>query len=539
MSIVLLLTSCFVYAGWRLWQWCVRGSPLDNLPGPPQGSFLLGNINELSNRQSWKYWRNHSATYGPVAKVSGFIGMRMVSVYDPKALYSVLTKDVEFYPKHTTPSDDLPLLLGPGLFTTNGEQHRKQRKALNPVFSAAHLRSMTHIFYDLTRKVQRAIGERIGEDARVVDIDGWMARTTLEMLGQAGLGYSFDDFQQDSADHFGESLKNFFPVFFRVPFISFLIPALSCYFPEWTIRTMLRWFPHPDVGRVMEIADTMAQRSKEIIDEKRRLLLQGDEAFVQQVGAGKDLMSILLRRNMAASEAERLSDPELVAQLSTFTLAGMDTTSNALCRVLHLLAERPEAQGRLRTEILEARATLGTDDIPYDDLVKLPYLDAICRETLRLYAPVTVTVRRAAKDMALPVSNPIRGQDGSLMNEVPIPKGTFVIINCQGSNCNREWWGEDVYEWRPERWMEPLPPALEKARVPGIASNLMTFVGGPRSCIGFKFSELEMKVVVSVLVASFKFELTDQPIMWNSSAVTYPTMGDSPNPEMLLRLTRL
>ena len=56
---------------------------------------------------------------------------------------------------------------------------------------------------------------------------------------------------------------------------------------------MLRWFPHPDVRRVMEIADTMAQRSKEIIDEKRRLLAEGDEAFVQEVGAGKDLMSIL------------------------------------------------------------------------------------------------------------------------------------------------------------------------------------------------------------------------------------------------------
>ena len=86
-----------------------------------------------------------------------------------------------------------------------------------------------------------------------------------------------------------------------MPFISFLIPALSCYIPEWTIRTMLRWFPHPDVRRVMEIADTMAQRSKEIIDEKRRLLLQGDEAFVQQVGAGKDLMSILRKCPSAKS----------------------------------------------------------------------------------------------------------------------------------------------------------------------------------------------------------------------------------------------
>ena len=64
---------------------------------------------------------------------------------------------------------------------------------------------------------------------------------------------------------------------------------------------MLRWFPHPDVRRVMEIADTMAQRSKEIIDEKRRLLLQGDEAFVQQVGAGKDLMSILRKSPSAKS----------------------------------------------------------------------------------------------------------------------------------------------------------------------------------------------------------------------------------------------
>ena len=60
----------------------------------------------------------------------------------------------------------------------------------------------------------------------------------------------------------------------------------------------------------------------------------------------------------------------------------MDTTSNALARTLHLLAEHQDAQDKMRAELFEAS---GTEDIPYDQLVALPYLDAVCRETLRLY----------------------------------------------------------------------------------------------------------------------------------------------------------
>ncbi len=80
-----------------------------------------------------------------------------------------------------------------------------------------------------------------------------------------------------------------------------------------------------------------------------------------------------------------------------FILAGMDTTSNALSRILHLLAQHPAEQEKLRAEIREARGSSASDvgaDISYDDLVKLPYLDAVCRETLRLYAPVILIVRR-------------------------------------------------------------------------------------------------------------------------------------------------
>ncbi|EPS92689.1 hypothetical protein FOMPIDRAFT_1137457, partial [Fomitopsis schrenkii] len=91
--------------------------------------------------------------------------------------------------------------------------------------------------------------------------------------------------------------------------------------------------------------------------------------------------------------------------------------------------------------------------------------------------------------------------------------------------------------WKPERWLSTLPTAVTESRIPGVYSNLMTFSGGKRACIGFKFSEMEMKVVLSVLVSNFTFELSDKPIEWNVSAVMYPTVGKESNkPELPLKV---
>lgn len=105
--------------------------------------------------------------------------------------------------------------------------------------------------------------------------------------------------------------------------------------------------------------------------------------------------------------------------------------------------------------------------------------------------------------MIMPLSEPIRGRDGSTINEVIIPKHTLVLAHYQASNTYRALWGEDANEWKPERWLAPLPAALEDARVPGVYSNLcvalvqprkkdkfhtdvlcsMSFSGGARSCM--------------------------------------------------------
>lgn len=79
---------------------------------------------------------------------------------------------------------------------------------------------------------------------------------------------------------------------------------------------------------------------------------------------------------------------------------------------------------------------------------------------------------RARNDTVLPFSEPVRGIDGTLMTEVAVPKGTIVWSNLRGCNTNKAMWGEDASEFKPERWLSPLPQAVQDARVPGIYANL-------------------------------------------------------------------
>ena len=81
---------------------------------------------------------------------------------------------------------------------------------------------------------------------------------------------------------------------------------------------------------------------------------------------------------------DKLSDEEVLAQMSTFVFAAQDTISAALSAILYELATRSDAQERLRREVTEARSRFLRGEIPYDELNELPFLDAVCRETLRL-----------------------------------------------------------------------------------------------------------------------------------------------------------
>ncbi|KAF9439655.1 cytochrome P450 [Macrolepiota fuliginosa MF-IS2] len=136
--------------------------------------------------------------------------------------------------------------------------------------------------------------------------------------------------------------------------------------------------------------------------------------------------------------------------------------------------------------------------------------------------------------MILPLSKPIKTTTGTEVSELLVPNGTTLLLSVLGANINPDMWGEDAREWKPERWLKPLPEKVIEAHMPGIYSHLMTFLGGGRACIGFKFSQLEMKVVLAVLLASFKFEDSGKKIKWKFPGIAVPVVegNDATHPSL-------
>lgn len=79
---------------------------------------------------------------------------------------------------------------------------------------------------------------------------------------------------------------------------------------------------------------------------------------------------------------------------------------------------------------------------------------------------------RTIVDTVLPLTTPIQGVDGTQLHEIAIPKGTLLLPSCQACNTLKTVWGEDAEEWKPDRWLSPLPPSVVEARIPGVYSNL-------------------------------------------------------------------
>ncbi|KZT73889.1 cytochrome P450 [Daedalea quercina L-15889] len=528
--------------GGALWQLLslvrnrIATAHLRRIRGPPTSSYLTGNLNEYYARDAADYQRSLSREYGPIVRLSGFLGAPVLYVSDPKALHNILIKEEHIYQETPEFIATNAVVFGAhSLTSTLGAQHTRKRKLLNPVFSVNHMRHMLPLFYNITHKLRSAIASRVGDEPREIDMLGWMGRAALELVGQGGLGYSLDPLVADSTDTYGQALKTLIPTLSAMRLYRQVSASTQRILPAWFRRAVVDAFPSgTEVHKLKKAVDTMDSRSREIYNAKKVALAKGDAAVVKQVAEGKDIMSILMRANAVADVADRLSEDEVIHQMSLLIFAAMDTTSNSLSRVLHLLAQNPDVQDKLRQELLAAGAA---DVMAYDDLNHLRLLDSVCRETLRVYPPVTLLSRVAAKDTVLPLLEPIYSVDGTRMDEIPIAKGSELLLGFLGCNTSAAVWGEDAHEWKPERWLSSLPSAVTDARIPGAYSNLMTFSGGKRSCIGFKFSEMEMKIVLAVLVSNFTFELPDKPIEWNVSGVWYPTVGkDGQEPRMPLKV---
>ncbi|KAJ3557572.1 hypothetical protein NP233_g11706 [Leucocoprinus birnbaumii] len=472
---------------WLVWKLINRfafASPLDVLQGPPSPSFVSGNIPQLFDFDGWKYNRD---------------------------------------------------------LLDRCERHKKQRKMLNPAFSSNQIREFMPVFYEVTEKLCIALKKNAVGGSQEVDLLEWMTRTALEVIGQSVMGYSFDNFEAEGVVHpYAQSIKRL-PELMSGTFGFFcnqyVFPLATKFnFPRIK-RAIVDYMPIARVQEMKQTIDVMHQTSLDIVKAKRDALQATDQKISGATSGKKDIISILMGANEEVRAEDRLTDEEVIGQISTFVFAGQDTTSSTLCRILHQLCLHQDIQSKLRSEIRETQKEDG--HLSYDKLSSLPYLDAVCRETFRVYPALYFSsLRTARKDIILPLSKPVTSVHGLPVTEIMVPNGTQIIIPILGCNTSPDIWGHDAHEWKPQRWLSPLPESILKAHIPSIYSHLMTFTGGPRACIGFKYSELAIKVIVSTLISSFKFDLPkDREIIWRRTVIVKPYVDSEP--QLPLKITAL
>ncbi|KAI9439892.1 cytochrome P450 [Lactarius indigo] len=523
----------------------VRQRSLQRIPGPSNPSLFWGHWRHMFNPYAYSFHDELYRAYGKVTRVYGFLGDIQLVVSDPKACNHIIVKDQAIFEITEAILRANMQALGPSLFATSGAHHRMQRKLLNPAFNVNHMRYMTPIFHSVTKQLCENIWLIVSNGPEEIDVANWMGKLALELIGQAGLGYSFGALE-GREDEFCRALKEWIPASSSLAVHRNLFPYVDKIFHPKILKFLGRALPWPKLHHLMDISETLDSKSRGIHETKKRLLELGDDATVRQVGDGKDIFSLLMRASVTGPEGERLSDEELVSQMGIFLIAATNTTTSALSRILHLLALHPDVQDRLREELKEAREDNDSEELTHDQLVSLPFLEAVCRETLRLYAPVPGVTRTYAlhhsrlmalpsyspigstqSDVVLPLSAPIQYVDDRKVHEIVVPKNTNVFVQIYHLNRDPSIWGADAAEWKPERWLVPLPQSVADAKIQGVYANTMTFIGGARACIGFKFSQLEMKVVLSQIIPAFRLAPPEAEIVWRFGSISTPSVKGS------------
>ncbi|KAM6489941.1 Cytochrome P450 [Amanita muscaria] len=188
-----------------------------------------------------------------------------------------------------------------------------------------------------------------------------------------------------------------------------------------------------------------------------------------------------------------------------FIIAGFETMSTTITWALIELARNPDVQQKLREELEK----YPDSDPNWDQLkTELHYLDAVVQETFRLHPSVELTMRAAAHDDILPLSNPMATASGEVVDSVTIEKGTMVITPYIYFNTSEELWGPDSKQFKPERWLSEMTvPAKENHGY----RHIYIFSDGPRFCLGKDFAYAELKTTLSVLIRNYTFELPDGP----------------------------
>ena len=346
----------------------------------------------------------------------------------------------------------------------------------------------------MVRVMDEDLQKKADPTDNVLRMGAYASRTALDIVGVAGMDHDFQSLR-DPNNKLVRTYQNLMsepPLYMKIIFLLTLLlgdPAFVHDLPLERNRSIER------------SSETIRDVARQMIRQKRAKWESGSST-----SEDIDIVSVALRSG-------NFTEEELVDQMMTFLGAGHETTSTALQWCVYVLCKHPDIQSRLREEIRANLPSISTENPQPPaaaDIDNLPYLNAFCNEVLRFHPSVPATIRCASRDT-------------TIIGE-PIPKGTLFLIAPEIINKSKEFWGPDAGKFDPERWLGP-----GRANNGGADSNYanLTFLHGPRSCIGQGFAKAELACMVAVVVGKYHMELKNPnaPLEVRQQATVCPKDG--------------
>ncbi|CAK5262378.1 unnamed protein product [Mycena citricolor] len=453
-----------------------------NIPGPASVSWIYGNMREYL--LSPVYGTHEFAwleRFGSVYRIKACFGDHLI-VADPAAMQHILTSTRFDY--SITYETLLWLMNGPGgiqtvrdAFEGGREEHRRLRAGMNGGFTASVVQSYQPMLERLAHRLSVQI-EELACDS-LIDVSPLLSRTALGAISEALINRPFETLDEEFIDLNTRIVGISASVSKGYIFADIITSNLP--------KTLVRWLFGLRVGALDLInrgRESALALGRKFISERS----DGDDPGECEgiYGLLRELSSKTLEHHhqlmssrsavsgKGAGRTKTLTPEELIAQTSVLLLAGQDTTATTLCFCLIELARNPTLQEQLREEIRARPLSQAYS--------QMPLLNAVIKETLRMFPVVPFTDRMAFEDDVIPVSRPIVGRDGQQMTEFRVRKGQVLSVSIASYQRIQSVWGEDANEFNPNRWFEGGHASLNE--VVGPYANLMSFISGFRTCVG-------------------------------------------------------
>lgn len=442
----------------------------DDVPGP-RGFDWLVNVPKLVREDTAPLLARMREEYGPVVRLyRPNRGKEAFLLSDPADVQRVLETDQGNYHKSAVYLEELSEVFGRGLLTSRGDLWARQNRVIAPMFTRESVHSFDGVVTERTAAMLDRWAERAARDEPIHLLEE-MERVTLLIIGEAM-------FSADMAEHaetIGGSLS-----------------ALRRQFQRETssLWTPPGWLPTPLNRRAAAAREQLDDLVYDLIEKRR-----GDaEAY-------DDLLSKLM---LARDEetGRRMDDEQVRDEITTFLLAGHETTAAALTWTWYLLARNPEIHQRLHEQIAAGGAPAEAGFSP-DAMADLRYVRQCVQEAMRVYPPVPVFSREVCET--------------TVLGGYEIPASSEVLLSQFAVQRDPEVWADPLV-YRPERF----DPGWEETTH---RYAYFPFGGGARMCIGRQFALMEAQLILAQAAERFRLEVvspTDGRVGVDSAVTMVP-----------------